>query len=242
MKKEQIKVFLSPEATAKSFGDHLMTKLDEAESDYHCSLSGGSTPKLLFNYLADHYKEHPKWPFMHFYWGDERCVPPEHADSNFKMTNDLLLTKVAIPRENIHRIKGEEDPDGEAVRYGKEILRNVPKTSEIPVFDMIILGMGDDGHTASIFPHQMELLTEDRLCAVAEHPTSGQQRVTLTGKVLNAAREVVFLVTGAAKKERIAEIYEKQLGWEQFPAAYIDPLNGQLFWFVDDAAVSKLSL
>lgn len=239
MIKEQLKIFADPQQTAEAFGAYLMKQVEASES-FHCALSGGSTPKLLFKYLAENYTDEALWKKLHLYWGDERCVPPEDEESNYKMTNDLLLSKVAIPEVNIHRVRGEDDSAGEAKRYGEELLDAIPVTDGKPVFDLIILGMGDDGHTASIFPHQIELLDSDTVCEVATHPTSGQKRVTLTGEVINAAKEVVFLVTGAGKKERISEIYNQEGDWVTFPAAHIDA--GKLFWFVDEAAVSGLDM
>ena len=239
MNREQLRIFEDPTQTATAFGQYLMSKLD-GSSDFHCALSGGSTPKLLFEYLADDYQAKKVWSKLHVYWGDERCVPPEDDDSNYKMTNDLLLSKVNVPAQNVHRVRGEEDPNVEADRYSKELEDNIPTVNGLPLFDLIILGMGDDGHTASIFPHEIELLKSERLCAVANHPVSGQQRITLTGQVINTAKEVVFLVTGEGKKERIVEIFNKEGKWKEYPAFYIEPISGNLLWFVDKAAVSGL--
>ena len=155
------------------------------------------------------------------------------------MTKDHLLSKIDFPEENVHRIKGEDDPEQEAARYSAEILKNVPGENMIPRFDIIILGMGPDGHTASIFPHQMELLTTARICDVATHPESGQKRITLTGKVLNQANKVAFLVTGGNKKEKVKEILTKTGNWKLYPAAHVKPINGELIWFLDDSASYK---
>ena len=240
MNKEQLRIFSDPNEAAAAFGRYLMNKLEESQN-FHCALSGGSTPKLLFEYLASHYKDSKGWSKLHVYWGDERCVPPEHNESNFKMTKDLLLGKVAIPEGNVHRIMGENDPSTEALRYSGVLKKSLPETSDVPVLDMVILGMGDDGHTASIFPHEIELLTSDQACAVATHPTTGQNRVTLTGQVINAAREVIFLVTGEGKKSRVSEIFNKEGEWEKYPVSYISPASGKLLWYVDQAAVSSIS-
>jgi len=232
MKENNLKVFKNPIATAEAFGDHLMDCIAASET-YHCALSGGSTPKLLFSYLAEKYLNSPSWEKLHVYWGDERCLPPDHSDSNFKLTDELLLSKVSIPKENIHRVKGEGDPSVEAERYAQELATSLGADM---TFDMIILGMGEDGHTASIFPHQMELLNDVKSCAVAMHPISGQQRVTLTGPVINKAKEVVFLVTGAGKKEKLTEIFEHKGDWKSYPASHIRPEKGMLTWYVDEAA------
>lgn len=204
------------------------------------ALSGGSTPKVLFRLWAERYRGRIDWTKIHFFWGDERCVPPDDEESNFKMANGLFLSRVDIPEGNIHRIRGEEEPEAEAKRYAKEITQFVPSRNGLPAFDMILLGMGDDGHTASIFPHQMELLTAEALCAVATHPESGQKRATLTGKVINNAKEVVFLVTGKGKAEKLEEIIEAKDGSGKYPAAHIEPTHGELHWFVDEAAAGRL--
>ena len=240
MNKEQLRVFSDPQETAAAFGRYFMNKLEESEV-FHCALSGGSTPKLLFDYLADQYKDSKAWTKLHVYWGDERCVPPEDNESNFKMTQGLLLSRVAIPEDQIHRVRGEDDPKSEAERYGNDLLSSMNVKAGVPVFDLIILGMGDDGHTASIFPHEIALLTSDDTCAVATHPTSGQNRITLTGQVINAAREVIFLVTGSGKKQRISEIFNKEGDWEKYPVSYVSPASGKLLWYVDQAAVSAIS-
>ena len=236
MKREDLKIFKDPKSTAEAFGDYLVKLVDESSS-FHCALSGGSTPKLLFKYLAERYASSDIWEKLHLYWGDERCVPPDDEESNYKMTNDLLLSKVPIPAANIHRVRGEDDPADEAKRYGNELMQ-MDQHNGLPFFDLIILGMGDDGHTASIFPHELELKDSQDICAVATHPTSGQHRVTLTGPVINAAKEVIFLVTGAGKKEKLSEILDQRGGWKSYPASYIKPLSNQLSWFVDEAAIA----
>ncbi|MEM7659084.1 MAG: 6-phosphogluconolactonase [Bacteroidota bacterium] len=199
------------------------------------AISGGSTPKLLFELLATEFKEALDWSRLHLFWVDERCVPPDHAQSNYRMTREALLDQVPIPAEQIHRMQGESAPEAEADRYGKGLAEQLPQANGLPVFDLILLGMGSDGHTASIFPPQMELLTDARNCAVGTHPESGQQRITLTGPVIQAAKRVAFLVTGASKTEVVAEIFEQTGNWQSYPAAHIAPA-GELHWFLDEAA------
>ncbi|MEL7342864.1 MAG: 6-phosphogluconolactonase, partial [Bacteroidota bacterium] len=170
---------------------------------YHIALSGGSTPRLLFEYLSEHFRESIPWGDVHLWWGDERCVPPDHEESNYLMTKETLLKGVILPPENVHRIKGENSPADEAVRYANEMKKSIPQKNDLPVFDLIYLGLGTDGHTASIFPDRMDLLTSTDLTAVASHPESGQTRISLTGPVLNNARKIAFLVTGASKAELV---------------------------------------
>ena len=210
------------------------------QQEVHLALSGGSTPKLLFQLLASESSGQIDWQKVHLYWGDERCVPPDHSDSNFGVVRDLLLDHINIPEANIHRVKGEADPQEEAKRYSKEIRDTLAIQDGWPVFDIILLGMGGDGHTASIFPHQMELLDPPVICEVAQHPESGQQRITLTGRVINNAKEVVFLVTGEGKAEKTGEILNSKGAWESYPAAHIRPNSGQLHWFLDQKASASI--
>ncbi|MCB0584746.1 MAG: 6-phosphogluconolactonase [Phaeodactylibacter sp.] len=204
------------------------------------ALSGGSTPKVLFRLWAEQYRDSIEWGKVHFFWGDERCVPPDDEESNFKMANGLFLSRIGIPEENIHRIRGESRPEEEARRYAEEIVRFVNARNGMPSFDMILLGMGSDGHTASIFPDQMELLSVETLCAVATHPESGQQRITLTGKVLNNAEEVAFLATGQGKAAMVKKIINGEADSQHFPAAHIEPSQGELHWFIDQDAAEGL--
>ncbi len=211
------------------------------QQQFHIALSGGNTPKKLFKILAEDYKDKIPWERIHFWWGDERCVSPISDESNFKMANDLLFTQVSVPSKNIHRIKGENFPQEEAERYAGEISKNLLSRNGFPVFDLILLGLGDDGHTASIFPDRMNLLDDSHITAVAEHPQTGQKRITLTGKVLNNANRVFFLITGENKALRISEIMNNEEAAKKLPANYIDPTHGELIWFLDEAAASKIS-
>jgi 6-phosphogluconolactonase len=204
------------------------------------ALSGGSTPHLLFSELGDHYSEKTEWGYVHFFWGDERCVAPDDPDSNFGMTRSAFLDKINIPASNIHRIKGESIPEQEAVRYSREIKKITRSGNNLPVFDLIILGLGNDGHTASIFPKNRELLFSDKICEVAVHPVTGQKRVTLTGPVINNAENIIFLVTGSAKAEVVADIIEKP-GEVSYPAASVEPAHGILKWYLDLDAASMLN-
>ncbi len=225
----QLKKFADPQTLAEHFARQLIDWIKERDS-LHVALSGGSTPKLLFRILAK--EQDVDWSKVHLYWGDERCVAPDDVESNYKMTKDLLLDRISMPVENIHRIRGEADPEEEAQRYAQLVQDQLPITNGLPVFDLIILGMGGDGHTASIFPHQMELLTAPSNCAVASHPVSGQRRVSLTGRVLNNAKQVAFLITGAGKREVFNEILHRRGVWRSYPTSHIQPA-GELSFYVD---------
>lgn len=208
--------------------------------EFHLCLSGGSTPKQWFTYLADHYADKIPWGSIHFWWGDERCVPPDNLESNFGEAQRLLFDQVPVPSDHIHRVLGEKDPEAALLDYEREIREWVPFHQDIPVFDLMILGMGEDGHTASIFPNQMELLNADSICAVATHPQSGQKRITLTGPVINQAWKVVFLVAGASKAEKIAEIHGSSSSDKVYPAGLIQPVNGPAIWMLDQPAAQLL--
>ena len=227
-------IFKTPDALASGVADQLV-KLSSDKQVIHVALSGGSTPKLLFEILANKYKNHD-WSRLRFYWGDERCVGPDDSESNYLMAKTLFFDPANIPSEHIFRILGENNPKQEAQRYGNLLYELLPLVNEMPCFDLIYLGMGGDGHTASIFPHEMELMKHREVCAVATHPISGQKRVTLTGPVINNARSIVFLITGKAKYPRIKSILKDQRDFENLPAAYIKPTHGHLTWYLDDAA------
>lgn len=230
----------TPQEVAEAFADHFVA-LAKTSEILTVALSGGSTPKILFDLLAELPNGPVDWSGIHFYWGDERCVPPTDGDSNYKMTVDHLLLKIDFPESNVHRVLGENNPKDEAVNYSKQITANLPSVNALPQFDLVILGMGGDGHTASIFPHEIELLDSENVCEVAIHPESGQKRITLTGNVINNAKEVCFLVTGAGKTDKIDEIFHQTGDWKTYPASYIKPTDGKLTWFMDEAAAEKLS-
>jgi len=236
---KNVKIFSNPLETASGFAGCFLEQVSKATT-FTVALSGGSTPKLLFNCLAENQSKSDIWEKVEFYWGDERCVPPNNADSNYKMTKEHLLDKIEIPGKNIHRILGENEPQDEARRYSDLLLKNLSVKNRLPVFDLIILGMGEDGHTASIFPNQMDLLDSKNICAVAEHPVSGQKRITLTGAVINNANEIAFLVTGENKKEKVFEVLNKFGDWKKYPASHIDSVSGKVIWFLDKAVAYML--
>lgn len=229
-------IFKNNQEVAAAFAKYLAAQIAPAKV-FHIALSGGSTPKVLFQILAEQYATKIDWSKVHLFWGDERCVPPDHSESNYGMTKEKLLDHISIPFVNIHRVLGRRDPAEEAIRYGKEIQWSLPEKNGLPVFDMVLLGMGSDGHTASIFPHQMELLSAPTICGVATHPDSGQKRITLTGKVINQAQQIHFLVTGASKKEKVQAIFNKTGNYEAYPAAHIQEAK----WWMDEAAWSTES-
>ncbi|MFA5733783.1 MAG: 6-phosphogluconolactonase [Proteiniphilum sp.] len=238
---KKIQISHTAEELSRTFTEWFKEQLSEKES-ITIALSGGSTPTLLFDYWASLPEEEINWRKVKFFWGDERCVPPDYEESNYKMTKQHLFDFVSVPEENIFRIMGEEEASAEAARYGKLLQQELQSKNGVPLFDIVMLGMGDDGHTASIFPHQMELWESDANCVAATHPVSGQQRVSLTGRVINAAHNVVFLITGANKAEKVNEIVTRpEEAEKKYPAARVQPESGNLYWFMDQQAAQMLT-
>jgi 6-phosphogluconolactonase len=220
-------------------------------------LSGGSTPRLLYERISDPLNiRNLDWAKTHVFWGDERCVPPEHKDSNYRMAHETLLDKVPILPENVHRIHGELPPQTAADRYEGELRRSFHfdndqgpggehAVTNFPVFDLILLGMGTDGHTASLFPGSSGLNEEERWFVAVAHDTPPPPlvaRVTATPGMLNAGSNVFFLVTGAKKASRLVQVLEGPFRPNDLPAQIVKPENGQLTWFIDQEAASGLSI
>lgn len=202
------------------------------------ALSGGSTPKRLYYLLGTEYSEKVRWDGVEVFWVDERCVPPEHEDSNYEGVRDLLLSKVDIKAQNIHRIRGEMEPAKGALRYEEE-LRGRFGPAGLPVFDLVILGVGQDGHTASLFPGSDSLKETGRL-AVPVRPEGLEktERITLTLPVLNNAAHLLFLAAGPSKADVIAAIFEDDKA--PYPAGLVSPVHGDLTWLIDKEAAGKL--
>ncbi|MBK7713250.1 MAG: 6-phosphogluconolactonase [Bacteroidales bacterium] len=240
---KNVNIFHTPYLLAEKFAEEFVNWAAQSEKGsfpFCVALSGGSTPELLYSVIGDHFSKSVKWENVHFFWGDERCVSPGSPESNYGMTVRSLLGKIRIPESNIHRIKGESDPEKEAVHYSGEITDRLRQAGGMPVFDLIILGVGEDGHTASIFPYNNFLLESESTCAVASHPVTMQKRITITGRVINNAERVAFLVTGRQKAAVVEKILNKRSSGQNFPASGIVPVNGELLWFLDKDAASML--
>ncbi len=234
---ELIHTGISPEELAEVFAERLLLWIDDhTQNVYHIALSGGETPSLLYQLLAEKYRKLIPWGKIHFWWSDERMVSPDSPESNFKLANDLLFSRIKIPEHHIHRIRGEADSLEEVKRYEAEIRSLLPMRNQIPLFDLILLGLGTDGHTASIFPGQLHLFETDRLVEISMHPITSQVRITFTGKLLNSSWKIAFLVTGKAKSTVLSQIIHHHKGAEIFPAAHIHP-KGELHWFIDSASM-----
>ena len=207
------------------------------------ALSGGSTPKGLFNLIAANASASLPWEKIFFFWGDERLVPATDPESNYRMANENLLSKVPVPPGNIFRIPTEiSDADAAAAAY-EQTLRKFFDVApgKFPRFDLILLGMGPDGHCASLFPETAALQEKSRLAVANWVEKLKTSRITLTLPVLNAARRVAFLVSGSDKAAALHEVLEGNAPGEKYPSKLVRPNDGKLIWFIDRAAASQLS-
>ncbi|NOH71201.1 6-phosphogluconolactonase [Vibrio pectenicida] len=234
------KIFQTAQQVVESLANDIKA-LSELSRPVHISLSGGSTPKMLFKLLASEtYATSIQWQNLHFWWGDERCVTPDDEQSNYGEANTLLFSQVDIPAENVHRIRGEEKPEQEVERFAREMKEVIPTDNGTPVFDWILLGVGADGHTASLFPGQTNY-EEQKLSVLASHPESGQIRVSKTAKVLQAAKRISYLVLGAGKVEIVQEIHTTPATELPYPAAKIQSQTGETEWYLDSDAAEKIA-
>jgi len=239
-----IKLFESPEMLAEALAERFLAELNTIISERGealVALSGGSTPSRFYSRLAVlHEARTFPWQKVRFFWSDDRCVPPTHPESNFGLADKLFFGPLAVPESSVFRIKGEIDPREAALLYAEQLKENVPLKNGLPRFDIIFLGMGDDGHTASVFPHEIHLWNEPGYCVVATHPVTGQKRVSFTGEVINAAVSVKLLVTGAAKQEILSNVLSKVPGYRQYPVAHVDAHEGNVEWWLDSEAAALL--
>lgn len=234
-------IYNNSEALYKGF-TRFLAEFTENYPHLNLALSGGNTPKALFDYWAEHAKNALLWDKITFFWGDERCVAPEDEMSNYGMTSQHLFSKIpAISLRNVRRVYGENEPEAEALRYASVIDRMVLQRHQLPCFELIMLGLGDDGHTASIFPNQIEKWNDDAHCVVTQHPQTKMKRVSFTGQVINNARDVAFLVTGKGKAEIVRRIVQEPEKYTKlYPAALVKPTQGKLHWFLDEEAAALL--
>jgi 6-phosphogluconolactonase len=207
-------------------------------------LSGGSTPRRLFQLLAaPPYRDKVDWEKVEFFWGDERTVPPDHPDSNFHMANEALLQRLQVAPKQIHRIEAErEDQEAAARDYQTEIAHvfRVPEQGEPPSFDLILLGLGPDGHTASLFPHTEAVMESHRWIARNYVSKLNTNRITMTAPILNRGKFILFLVAGADKAEALHGVLDGPKDPHRLPAQLIQPAGGILIWMTDEAAISRL--
>jgi 6-phosphogluconolactonase len=208
-----------------------------SRGSFSIALSGGSTPKTLFQLLAtDAYSGRIDWKKWQIYFGDERCVPPTHPDSNFRMASEALLSRVPIPPDDIHRMKGEIDPQQAAIEYGKLLKQNFGDGG----LDVILLGMGDDGHTASLFPHTAALEETHHRCVANYVEKLSTWRITMSAPFINRAKQVTVMVSGAAKAARIQQVLHGPRDPKTLPIQMIAPTDGQLLWLIDKPAAAGM--
>ena len=216
----------------------------DARGQARIAISGGSTPRAVFELLADphqNWRNAMPWNRLNLYWVDERTVPPDNPDSNYRMARETMLSHVPLPAEHIHRMEGELDPEVAAARYESE-LRNSFRLegAESPRFDLVQLGMGPDGHTASLFPHTEALHEMSRLVTANQVPQLDTWRITLTWPIINHASSVFFLIAGEDKAERVREVFLGPRDPERLPSQLIWPSSGILTLFMDKAAAALL--
>lgn len=232
-----IQVLPTPTDVARNAAERIVASARQAialSGSFSIALSGGSTPKALYQLLAsDEFRDQIAWGDVEIFFGDERCVPPEHKDSNFRMAREELLSKVSIPATSIHRMRGEIPAEEAALEY-ERLLRERFQGDE--GLDLILLGMGDDGHTASIFPSTPATRETSRsvLGYFAENSSTGKSwRITLTAPFINRSHEVMFLICGASKAARLTEVLEGPRDPERLPSQLIDPKSGKLLLLLD---------
>lgn len=214
-----------------------------ATGSFFAALSGGATPRRLYELLATNdYSSRIAWPSVHLFQVDERCVPPDHPESNFRMIREALLVPSRMPPENFQRMAGELANANEAARqYALELGRAIPnREGNCPRFDLVVLGMGNDGHTASLFPGSPALEDRDRWVCASSAGAGGLPRITLAYPVLNSAAVIVFLVSGSEKAATLERVLKGPPQPQRLPAQGISPVNGRLVWYVDEAAASRL--
>ena len=240
---------------ARTAGEFFANQSQEAISQrgyFSVVLAGGQTPANLYALLtSEGFIHRIAWDKVHFFWGDERCVPPEHVDSNYNMARQYMLDHAPIPAETLHRIQGEREPKAAAKAYeaelraffGQERDPNSHQSAQNglqPRFDLVLLGMGDDGHTASLFPFSDALGATDRWVVAHFAESVRAWRITLTAQALNAAANVIFMVTGAGKAETLREVIHGERDTERLPSQLIQPVDGKLVWLLDQGAASRL--
>ena len=242
MMDEEIRIYPNLDGLSRAAADlfiELQKKSIRNEGHFSVALSGGGTPKPLYEVLAlPDRQEELEWEKVDIFWGDERCVPPDHPDSNYKMVNESLLQHISIPDQNVHRVPAEMDPRMAAFSY-EESLRGFFH-GPLPLFDLVFLGMGEDGHTASLFPHSAGLNEEDRWFIANYAPEQETWRLTLTKNAISAAKNIAVLVAGKEKADMLSDVLEGDYQPYAKPIQLIKPVDGKMTWFVDQASARLL--
>jgi len=251
----QLHIFENINELSKRVADWMIEHINntlQQQDRFTLVLSGGSTPKKLHELLSsDDYKNEIDWSKLHIFWGDERFVPFNDDRSNSKMCFDTLLNNVPVPKEQIHKIQTENiTPEDSAKAYEEVLKKYFPEAAspqlqttnyKLQTFDLVLLGMGDDGHTLSLFPGKTEVIHETKkLCTSLWLESQNMYRVTLTHPIVNYSAAVAFLVTGSGKAKALHEVLKGNYNPDVYPSQIVKPTNGELHWFVDEAAASLL--
>jgi 6-phosphogluconolactonase len=249
-----IRTFANPADLEREAAHQFVAKTLESldrHGAFSVALAGGSTPRRLYSLLADAqepFRARLPWDRMQFFWGDERCVPPDHADSNYRMATEAMLSRVPVPAENIHRMHGEDPDVAEAARAYSEELGQVlggrphghSDDTDMPRLDLVLLGMGPDGHTASLFPGSAALQERKRRVVENWVEKFKSNRITMTAPMLNQASLVIFLVQGSEKAEVLRDVLHGPYQPELYPSQLIQPVDGECLWLVDKPAAALL--
>ena len=241
-----IRVLTTPQELSQAAAEEVVIAANDAVQQrgrFTIALSGGSTPKSLYTLLASNARATLPWPQMFFFWGDERHVPPGDAESNYRMADETMLSKIPVAASNVFRIPAEQEDAGAAALAYEQTMKeffDLP-AAEFPRFDLVLLGMGPDGHTASLFPDTAALQETSRWFVANWVEKFKTTRLTLTLPVLNAARRVAFLVSGSEKSAVLHEVLEGNGPDDKYPAKLVRPTEGKLIWFLDRAAASGLA-
>lgn len=248
MSASELRILDNGEELAREAADFVLWSGEQAVKSagtFRLALSGGATPKALYALLAGSaLAKRLEWRRVSVFFGDERCVPPDHADSNFRMANDTLLKPLKIPQDRVFRMRGEDEPEQAARQYEASIRKEFGESAPAwPRFDVILLGLGDDGHTASLFPGTPALNERQRLVVPNQAPQGARQRLTFTVPLINQARAVVFLVSGNGKAAALKAVLEDRTAdGSRVPAKLVQPEQGRLIWFLDRAAAAELRI
>lgn len=239
----EVRIFQDLESLSHSATDLFVEQARKSlqEQDrFLLALNGGGTPKRLFQLLAAEARDKVDWRRIEVFWGDERCVPPEDPESSYGLARGLLLDPVGIPEKNVHRIKGELEPAQAAGDYAATLKKFASPSLDWPRFDLVLLGMGEDGHTASLFPGSPLELPGATAAVTARYQNRPAARVTLTSQVLNSAHLVMFMAAGENKAATLSHVLDGKPQPGLLPAQRIHPKQGRLIWLVDKAAASQL--
>ncbi len=241
--KPDVRIFENIESLSEAAAELFVETCAQAiveRGRFLAALSGGNTPTELFKLLAQSpHREQMDWTHVHVFWGDERCVPIEDLENSYRQAHDVLLKHVPIPLKNIRRIQSNLEPVAAAEDYARVLKEFATSPLNWPRFDLVLLGMGEDGHTASLFPGSEVNVSTPTMAVTAQYQNRPANRVTLTPLVFNSARRIIFLVSGAGKSQTLANVLYGEYRPEKLPAQRIRPVDGELIWMVDKLAAKQ---